>query len=196
MNITIFTFCIALCIVVCMTFFITYFTNKRNSVIKYTTLKNHIADLSKRHLDLTRQVNRHGDYRNVDYRNVDYRNPEYQGGEYHRAEIPYQRGLDTPIKFYTPVENTYTNRWQKVGVVLSVSPTDDTVYNLEQRSVFPYTDDNFEYRIYDTYKNIHINIPSQTGKKIYNKDTFIIPGRESIGLFEVVRDTDYLMVPI
>lgn len=159
------------------------FNNKKRSE-RLQMLKYHITDLSNKHLELTRQFQQE-------------RLGERLGdrlGE--RIEIPYQRGLNAPLRFFTPVENTYTNRWQKVGVILSVSSTDDTVYNLEQRAVFPYSDDSFEYRAYDTYKNIHINIPSQSGKKIYNKDTFMVPGKESIGLFEVVRDTDYIMVPI
>jgi hypothetical protein len=171
-----------------------YWRKDRNPEV----LKYHIADLSKRHLELSRQVPSPvyippvytpGTHVPRDYGYNNFPTP-------YGSSIPYQRGLDGPLKFYAPVEQRYNDRWQKVGVVMSVSPSDDTIYNLEQRAVFPFTEDNFEYRVYDTYKHIHINVPRQSGRKLYNGDKFIVPGRENIGLFEVARDTDYFMVPM
>lgn len=115
---------------------------------------------------------------------------------YSGSPIQYYKGLEGPLKFYKPVEQLYSNIWQKVGIVRSVSKNDDTIFNLEQRSVFPFTEDSFEYRVHDTFKNIYINLPNKYGKKLYNNDKLKIPGKESIGLFEVSRDNDYYMVPV
>lgn len=148
-------------------------------------LKHHIASLAERQLQMSRGT------LNVPHTHG-YNNYEYPYG----TSVSYQKGLEGPLKFYAPTEQQYNNRWQKVGIIMSVSPTDDTIYNLEQRSVFPFTEDNFEYRAHDTFKGVYINLPSQSGKKLYNRDTFTVPGKESIGLFEVARDSDYYMVPL
>ncbi len=143
-------------------------------------LKTHLTNLSQRHLELTRSPR--------------FDPPQFDPPPMIQYQVGAPDALQRNLAFYTPVENRYDNRWQKVGVAISVSTTDDTVYNFEQRLAFPFTDDNFEYRAFDTDKNIHFNIPSLSGKKLYNGNKFIIPGKESIGEFELIRDTEYRMI--
>jgi hypothetical protein len=151
---------------------------------KTDKLKRYISELSEKHLEVTRK----------DPQPPIYPQPQYLNQ--YETYIPYQHGLDGPLKFYAPVEKQYNNKWQKVGVIMSVSITDDTIYNIEQRAVFPFNDDNYEYRAHDTDKNVYINIPSVSGRKIVNGDKFLIPGKETIGEFELARDTDYYMIPL
>lgn len=158
-------------------------------------LKTHLTNLSQRHLELTRSPR----FDSPMFDSPRFDPPQFDSPRFDPPPmIQYQVGapdaLQRNLTFYTPVENRYDNRWQKVGVAISVSTTDDTVYNFEQRLAFPFTDDNFEYRAFDTDKNIHFNIPSLSGKKLYNGNKFTIPGKESIGEFELIRDTEYRMI--
>jgi hypothetical protein len=154
-------------------------------------LKAHIANLSDKHLRVSRQILPQIPEVTVP-RDYGYDNFPFPYG----SPIHYQHGLEGPMKFYRPVEQRYNNIWQKVGIVMSVSPNDDTIFNLEQRAVFPFTEESFEYRVNDTFKGVYINLPRQYGRKLYNREKFKIPGKESIGLFEVARDTDYYMIPV
>lgn len=159
-------------------------------------LKSHIINLSQKHLELSRS-NPQNIWDSRDSRDsLDARYPivDPPMDNFIPPMIQYQVGAPDALRFYAPVENKYDNRWQKVGVAISVSTTDDTVFNFEQRLAFPFTEDNFEYRVYDTDKNIHFNVPTLSGKKLYNNHKFIIPGKESIGEFELIRDTEYRMI--
>ena len=110
--------------------------------------------------------------------------------------IPITKGLEGPLRFYGAAPRNLSRNWERVGILSSVSTSDDTVYSLEQRYVPPFTDESFEYRVVDTYKDIIINLPAQYGKKLRDGDTFVIPGKESLGAFSVTRDSDfqYLMM--
>lgn len=136
-------------------------------------LKQHIIDLANRNLQIQRSSPNQTLY-----------------------PIPYTLGTEGPLKFYTGVERVYSEHWQKVGIIFSESKTDDTVFELQQRLVPPFTRDSFEYKVRDNYNKIEIPIPSQNGKMLHNGDKFIVPGKESIGLFVVARDTDYSWIPI
>ncbi len=106
--------------------------------------------------------------------------------------IPITKGTQGPLRFYGGVPKTLSRNWERVGTLSSVSTNDDTVYSLEQRFVPPFIEDySFEYRIVDNDKGIIINLPAQNNKKLKNGDTFIIPGKESLGAFSVTRDTDF-----
>jgi len=129
-------------------------------------LKQYIKDFSNKHLELSRQ------------------------------NVAYVQQDQNPLKFYIPLEKKYDMNWQKVGTAISVSTTDDTIYNFFQRAALPpFTEENFEYSIEDSgYKSVNIVIPSLAGRKIRSGEKFIIPGKESIGEFELVRDKDYIPI--
>lgn len=108
--------------------------------------------------------------------------------------IPYSVGTEGPLKFYGTVKGPDSTSWQRVGNIFSESTTDDTVYALEQRIVPPFSDDSYEYRAFDTDKNIHIQLPAVSGRKLENDDVLTVPGKESIGNFIVARDKDYYYI--
>jgi hypothetical protein len=151
-------------------------------------LKDHVLNLSENHLLMSRKLN-----------TLD----SSGGGWGNEGYIPTEAGRDGPLKFMTafrkevPVPGVGgVGGWQKVGIIFSQSTSDDTVFNLEQR-ISPYPGEYpYEYRAVDTDKGISIELPSESNKDLKNGDTFLVPGKDTIGLFVVARDRDYVYVRI
>lgn len=155
-------------------------------------LKDHVSQLADSHLELSRKIKK-------------YQEPKRQ--ETNVGLIPVEAGVEGPIKmrpyndgandlkFYTSVEKPPSPFYQRVGIVYSESTTDDSVYNLEQRSIPPFLEDSFEYRVYDANNSVYINIHAQTGRELKNGCKIDIPGK-NVGKFVVARDRDYAFVPM
>jgi len=108
--------------------------------------------------------------------------------------IPLDQGVSMPFNSrFNQALNLNSNCspvWHKIGLLLSTSLIDDTVFNLERKcSYSPYQDTMYDYRCVDTYNNTIINLSSLSDTKLRDGEVITVPGKESLGTFDVVIDT-------
>lgn len=96
-----------------------------------------------------------------------------------------------PTRYFTRTLGDYLKQdsYSIVGVVHSVDPEDDSVYNLYSRRYFR-DDSRYQYKVIERGVTLNIN-GAEPMEQLRTGDIISIPGKESIGDFTVVIDDKY-----
>jgi len=102
--------------------------------------------------------------------------------------IPSQQFPQIQPRFNIPTSFNPSRSFDKIGIVYSTDPEEDTLFNLYGRQ-YPTDRNRFQYRIKDNETGITINLNNgEPLPELFNNSQIQIVGKESIGDFTVLLD--------